>query len=444
MINNIERNLSIIFVVTIFFSMIALPTMGEAKSSLDINAESAILVDVDTGKVLYSKKADMTLPPASMTKMMTEYLVWEAIDKGELSWDDTTEISDYAFDISANPDFSGVGLYQDQEYTVRELYEAMAINSDNATTIALAEMIAGDEGKFVQMMNEKAEEMGLLEYEFVNSSGLENSSLGENYPEGTDADGINLLSARSAALLAYHLVTDYPESLDISSTPIFEFDGQTIENWNWMLPHEGTSLKQFHYEGVDGLKTGFTSLAGFSFTGTAERDGVRLISVVMKTDSMEERFLETAKVLDYGFDNFTKEEIFPSGYQLDDESELPVVKGKEKTVEIETDGNFELPIQKDEEENFEIIYELDEDLLTEDGELIAPVESGTVIGQAKLVAKDNVDLTYILEQADENTVPLVTKSSVEKNNWFMIALSSIGDFFSNVYSTIVDTIKGWF
>src|SRR5690625_5798380 len=115
-------------------SIIGQPTAIFAKSSLDLNAESAILVDAQSGKILYSKKADMTLPPASMTKMMTEYLFWEALEAGDISWDDTTKISDYAYEISSNPDFSGVGLYQNIEYTVLKLYEAIAINYDNATT----------------------------------------------------------------------------------------------------------------------------------------------------------------------------------------------------------------------------------------------------------------------------------------------------------------------
>lgn len=180
-----------------------------------------------------------------MTKMMTEYLVHEAIEEGQISWDTTTQISDYPYSISANPAFSGVGLTQSQDYTVRELYEAMAINSDNATTIALAELIAGSEGEFVKMMNKKAEEMGLPDYKFVNSTGLANSSLGENVPEGTDPNANNLLSARSAALLAYNLINDYPEALDVSKVPSTEFDGQTIRNYNWMLPHD--AKKPVHF-----------------------------------------------------------------------------------------------------------------------------------------------------------------------------------------------------
>src|SRR5699024_12457312 len=114
----------------------------------------------------------------------------------------------YTSNTSADDTYSGVGVTDSEDHTVRHLYEAMAINSDNATSIALAELIAGSEGEFVQLMNKKAEEMGVTEYEFVNSSGLDNESLGDNYPKGTGTDASNLMSARSAALLAHHLITD--------------------------------------------------------------------------------------------------------------------------------------------------------------------------------------------------------------------------------------------
>lgn len=443
---SLQKRLSLLLVLAVMMlSIVGQPDTIKAETTLDLNAESAILVDVDTGKILYAKNPDMALPPASMTKMMTEYLVWEAIDSGAIDWDTTTKISDYAYSISANPDFSGVGLYQDVDYTVRELYEAMAINSDNATTIALAELIAGTEGEFVKLMNEKAEEMGLSEYKFVNTTGLENSSLGDNYPEGTDPDETNLLSSRSAALLAYHLVKDFPESLDISSIPEIEFDDKPIRNWNWMLPHEASFLEPFHYEGVDGLKTGFTSLAGYSFTGTAKRNDTRLITVVMKTGSVEERFEETAKLLDYGFSNFETKELFPAGYQLNDESTLPVTKGKQKTVDIETADAFKLPIKQGDDENYEIVYHLDESKLNADGELTAPIEKGEKVGTAELVPIDDSEHGYIFSNDDDrDVVDLVTTSDVEKSSWFMIGLGAIGDFFVNIFSTVVDTVKGWF
>ena len=410
---------------------------------MDINAESAILVDATTGKILYAKNADTALPPASMTKMMTEYLVWEAIENGQISWDTTTMISDYAYSISANNSFSGVGLRQNRDYTVRELYEAMAINSDNATTIALAELIAGSEGEFVKLMNQKGEEMGLPDFKFVNSTGLENSDLGDNYPEGTDPNGVNLLSAKSAALLAYHIVNDYPEALEISRIPETEFDGQTIRNYNWMLPHDATYLEPFYYEGVDGLKTGYTELAEYCFTGTAIRNGERLISVVMKTGSEEERFQETAKLLDYGFNNFQQQELFPAGYQAKGESTLPVAKGKEDTVNVITNEAISIPVKANEEENYQLEFQFDESKLNEDGELVAPIKKGEVIGQATLVYDGEGDYGYITGEGAK-TVDIVTEHAVEKANWFMLTLGAIGDFFTDLFTSAVDFVKGLF
>lgn len=431
----------VISFVALLFSIVLHPADGHAQ--MDINAESAILVDATTGKILYAKNADTALPPASMTKMMTEYLVWEAIENGQISWDTTTMISDYAYSISANNSFSGVGLRQNRDYTVRELYEAMAINSDNATTIALAELIAGSEGEFVKLMNQKGEEMGLPDFKFVNSTGLENSDLGDNYPEGTDPNGVNLLSAKSAALLAYHIVNDYPEALEISRIPETEFDGQTIRNYNWMLPHDATYLEPFYYEGVDGLKTGYTELAEYCFTGTAIRNGERLISVVMKTGSEEERFQETAKLLDYGFNNFQQQELFPAGYQAEGESTLPVAKGKEDTVNVITNEAISIPVKANEEENYQLEFQFDESKLNEDGELVAPIEKGEVIGQATLVYDGEGDYGYITGEGAK-TVDIVTEHAVEKANWFMLTLGAIGDFFTDLFTSAVDFVKGLF
>lgn len=429
--------------VLLITSFMIQPLAVHAEDSLDLNAESAILVDAETGKVLYAKNPDVALPPASMTKMMTEYLVLEAIEEGTIDWDTTTQISDYAYRISANALFSGVGLRQNVDYSVKDLYNAMAVFSDNATTIALAELIAGSESEFVKMMNEKAEELGLSEYKFVNSTGLDNDTLGDDAPEGTDPNASNLLSARSSAQLAYHLVNDFPHALEISSQTEVEFDGHTVENLNWMLPHEATFLQQFHYEGMDGLKTGNTDLAGYTFTGTAERDGKRLITVVMKTDSKEERFRETAKLLDYGFNNFSTEEIFPSGYQLEDQETLPVAKGKENEVNVSINEAISLPIKSGEAELYSLEYNISEEKMNEDGELVAPIEKGEKIGTATLVYEGENDFGYIFDQ-EAITVDLVSDEAVEKANWFMLTFGAVGDFFTNIFTTAVDWIKGLF
>ncbi|HLR73279.1 MAG TPA: D-alanyl-D-alanine carboxypeptidase family protein, partial [Pseudogracilibacillus sp.] len=412
------RNKWIIGVVLLFACLVVVqPSMAEAKE-IKTKAKTAILVDGNTGKVLYAKDADEALPPASMTKMMTEYLVLEKIKDGEIDWEDTTEISDYPYWISGNDDFSGVGLVQNKEYTVKSLYEAMAIYSDNGTSVALAELIAGSEGDFVKLMNEKAEEFGMTNSKFVNATGLDNETLDGRHPEGTKKDESNLMSARDAAILAYHIVNDHPEALEISSIAETDFDGQKIRNYNWMLKHDASFLKPFYYEGMDGLKTGNTELAGYTFTGTAERDDKRLIAVIMKTKNEEERFNETAKILDHGFDSFEETELFPAGYQLEGESTIPVDKGKESHVEVETKGALSFPIEKDTEENYEVAYHLDKELLNDDGALKAPIKKGDVIGEAEIVVDEENDFGYLLEDGEKVTTELIATEDVDKKNWF--------------------------
>ncbi len=435
--NHINR----LLIVAIIMLAIVIGFPSLTNAALDTVAKTAIIVDVNTGKILYAKNENEPLPPASMTKMMTEYLVLESIDRGDITWDTTTQISDFVFDISANNSFSGIGLRKNIDYTVRELYEAMAINSDNATTIALAELISGTEGEFVKLMNKKGEEMGLPDFKFVNSTGLDNNSLGGRHPEGTNEDDSNLLSAKSAALLAYHIVNDYPEALDISSIPETEFEEQMIRNYNWMLPHNTSHLDQFYYEGVDGLKTGNTELAGYTFTSTAKRGDRRLITVVMKAKSEAVRFKETAKLLDYGFNEFKEQELFSAGYQLEGESTLNVTKGKVDTVSFELESPITSMIKNNTEDNYHIEYHLDDKLLNENGELTAPIEKGTVIGTAQLVNDGEDEYGYLVDGEEQVSVNLITTEKVEKQNWFSSMIGSIAGFFKNLFNGIVGIFK---
>lgn len=439
-----------VFLLSIFTTQFTINSAYAETGALDIKANSAILIDASSGKILFEKNADVAAPIASMTKMMTEYLVLEAIAKGKISWETTTQISQYAYDISANNNFSGVGLRLDHPYTVKELYQAMAIYSDNATTITLAELLGGgSEGNFVKMMNKKAEELGLPDYQFVNSSGLSNRMLGENYPEGTSPDGDNYLSARSVALLAYSLIKDYPEALEISSIPQIEFYGQKLNNWNWMLKHdpaESPNFVPYYYEGMDGLKTGVTPEAGYCFTGTAKRGDMRLISVVMKTASEPERFKETKKILDYGFNNFEEVELFPKGYQLKGNKKLEVLKGKEKEVAIATNKPIKIIMKRGEDKSaYKASYAYDEKLISKDKQITAPFKKGEIVGTMTISYKGDQKLDFITSKGSNSIkVDVVTKSEVEKTNWFVLMMRGIGGFFSDIWSSIANAVKGLF
>ncbi len=414
-------------------------TTAYAEDELGLSAEAAILIDATSGKILYEKNSDKVLGVASMSKMMTEYLVLEAIEDGKIKWDQTVTIDEYVHKLSGAPGLSNIGLTQGETYTVKELYEAMAIFSGNAATVALAQVVGGTEKNFVKLMNEKAEELGLKDYKFVNSSGLNNSSLLGQHPAGEENDE-NLMSARATAKLAYHLVTDYPEVIDTAKKPELKFkDGKTYKNFNWMLP--GLIAE---YNGVDGLKTGSTEFAGNCFTATAERDGKRYISVVMKADSKMARFSETEKILNYAFNNFSTEEIVEKGYQVKGQKTLPVAKGKEKSVAIETNKAIDLIVKNGEKENLKTKLVLDKDKLDEDGNLVAPVKKGDKVGYLTLES-DNSDLGFLTEEGQKNiSVDVVAAETVEKSNWFVLSMRAIGGFFGDMWDSITGAVKGLF
>ncbi|MBS4201811.1 D-alanyl-D-alanine carboxypeptidase [Bacillus sp. FJAT-49732] len=266
-------------------------------TEMNINAKAAMLIDTRDGSILYEKNSDEPFPTASMSKMMTEYLVLEAIKEGKLAWEQSITVSDYAYTISNTPGFASVHLQKDQSYTIRDLFHAMAIHSANGATIALAETVSGSEKDFVEKMNGKAKELGLNNSKFVNSTGLNNEDLGEYYSTGAPQDA-NEMSAKDLAILTRSLITQFPEILNVSSTHKLTFGDQTYINTNLMLPGNN---EQVSFEGVDGLKTGFTDEAGYCFSGTVERDDIRLISVVMGTQTSLERFIETKRLYEASF-----------------------------------------------------------------------------------------------------------------------------------------------
>ncbi|GGE85823.1 D-alanyl-D-alanine carboxypeptidase (penicillin-binding protein 5/6) [Priestia taiwanensis] len=416
-----------------------MPAHAQQNVGPDIKASAAILVEASTGKIIYEKNIDQSLPIASMTKMMSAYLIQEAVKEGKLSWDDDILISEYVHKISQNTTLSNVPLEVGQTYKAKELYEASAIYSANGATIALAEKIAGSEHAFVDRMNKKAEELGLEGFKFVNSTGLNNADLQGNHHPKTSPTDENMLSARGCAQLAYHLMKDFPNVLDVASVPSLEFQANKydpskgkvlMKNWNWML--KGLVME---YEGMDGLKTGTTDAAGPSFTGTAKRGDVRFISVVMNaTDRVtkEARFIETKKLLDYGFNNFEMKDAYPAGYAIEGKETLPVSKGKEDVVKIGTKEAMPVLVAKGSEAAYSPAYKLDESLL-EDGKVAAPIEEGSKVGTVYL---EGNDFLY----KDMAQVDLVAQETVEKANWFMLSLYAIGDFFSSIWSTVI----GWF
>lgn len=435
----------LLLLLTIVVSLASVATVfpkntEAATDPLGIKAEAAILLDAKTGKILYEKNSDVVLGVASMSKMMTEYLVLEAIQNKKVAWDQKVTINEYIHKLSGAPELSNIGLTEGEEYTVKELYEAMAIHSGNAATVALAELIAGTEKNFVELMNKKAKKLGLKDYYFVNSSGLNNDSLLGNHPAGGPNDE-NLMSAQDTAKLAFRLINDFPEVLETAKVPKLKFkDGKEYSNFNWLLPG-----LVYEYKGVDGLKTGSTDFAGACITATAEINGQRFISVVMKADSKEERFTETRKILDYAFNNFAEEEVLPKQYQIKGTKSLPVVKGKENQVKIYTKDPINLVMKSGERENFKPVLVLDKKKLTKNGELTAPIKKGEKVGYLTIKSTSENEHGFLTENGQKTIqVDVIAAESVEKSNWFVLMMRGIGGFFGDIWGSVSSAVKSWF
>ena len=270
----------------------------EHLPNLGVRSKSVILMNAQTGGILYNKNIDEPLPTASMSKMMTELLVLEAIHDHKLTWDKRVTISDYVYAISNHPGFAEVHLKKGTSYTIRELFDAMAIHSANGAAIALSEAVAGSEKNFVTQMNAKAKKLGLTHSHFVDSTGLNNTDLGSFASVGAPTD-TNVMSAKDVALLAKQLISEHPEFLDIIKQPKYTFRNHTYTNSNWMLPE--INKQDVGFDGVDGLKTGYTDEAGYCFAGTVKRNDKRLISVVMGASTKVTRFSETERLYKAAF-----------------------------------------------------------------------------------------------------------------------------------------------
>ncbi|MEK8133087.1 D-alanyl-D-alanine carboxypeptidase family protein [Paenibacillus filicis] len=404
------------------------PTVSAADTpptELQLQASSAILIEATTGQVLYEYNADKALPPASMAKMMTEYLVMEAIESGKLQMDQTINTSQAAADAIG----SGQLLAYNEQATVDNMFAAMSIYSANDATIALAEAVAGgSEENFAKLMNEKAKEFGLSpDAHFINATGLGRADMGKHAP--TELQGETLLTARDAAIIASHLINDHKNVLEYTKTPSRKFrekDKDPMINWNWMLAANKSSrnFAKYAYEGLDGLKTGHTNEAGYCFTGTAERNGMRLISVVMGTGmgpkgKEEARFIETAKLLNYGFNNFESKTVLTAKTEIDSLKTVNIKKGVELQVPVVTQTGLTLVAKKGTPaDQFQITTEP-----IEEGKRVAPIQKDQVMGKVKV--------TY---QNKEYSVNLIAKEEVEKAGWFRLFFRAIKDFFVDTFT----------
>ena len=344
--NKILKSIVLTFIVFILTSTHSLYAKADTatQASLSTDCKSALLMEAETGKVLYSKNQDQALPPASVTKIMTLLIVMEAIEEGRISYDDTVVASENACSMGG----SQIYLEQGEKMSVEDLLKSVIIASANDAAVALAEHVAGTEEAFVKAMNDKTKELGMKNTCFENTNGLDDTT--QNH----------LTSAMDIAIMSRELIK-HKKITEYSSIWM-----DTIRNGAFGLTNTNRLVK--YYEGATGLKTGSTSKAGFCISATATRKGMTLIAVIMGAPSRDARNSSAVALLNYGFSNFTLYRNQPYC------SSMTVIKGNHSQCKIQEDRFTAVVSKKD-------LPKIAREITIDIG-VSAPLDKGTQIGMA--------------------------------------------------------------
>ena len=359
----------IVFILISLFSFLFIKNVSAVE--MEISAKSAILVDFNTGKVLYSKNENEPLAMASMTKVMSMLLIMEKIDDGSLKYDDIVEISTESSSMGGSQIFLNPG----DKYKVIDLLKGVAMASANDAVVALAEKTYGSKEHFIEAMNKKAESLGLKNTHFVNVHGLDEEG---HYSSAYD------MSVMARELLKHEKILDFTRVYEEYLT---KPDGSQI----WLV--NTNKLVRF-YDGVDGLKTGFTQNAGYCLTATGKKNNLRLISVVMGEESIEKRSSDTVKLLNYGFNTFKVNLIKNKSEIL---GKVSVQKGKKENVDVVLVNDLiELLNASDKPSNYKFKILVDK--------ITAPVKKGDVIGKVKVLNDNGILISEVDITVNENVL----------------------------------------
>ena len=374
--------------ICLFFILFLIPISVFAEElNLAENAKSAILIESSTGEVLYKKNSNERLAPASMTKIMSLILIMENIESGRLKWNDVIVVSKNAASMGGSQIF----LEPNEMMSVEDLVKGICIASGNDATVALAEKIAGTENAFVKLMNQKVKELGLKNTNFVNSTGLD----AENHYS----------SAYDMAMMARELIK-HEKILEFSS--IYEdYLRKNTDNSFWLV--NTNKLVRF-YSYIDGLKTGYTSGAGYCLTATGKRNGMRLITVVMNEDNTDNRSKDTISMMDYGFNMYSLDNVVEKEKTL---GNIKINLGEKEYVNIKIESNVSI-LNDNQQEKRNVSY----DIVTK--EISAPVKVGDKVGDLNVY--ENGNFMYSL--------PLTVTEDIDKANIFIVFIRNLKDILS--------------
>lgn len=377
-----------IYLLLLFF-LIPLNVSAD-ELNLAENAKSAIMIEATTGEILYKKNEKERLAPASMTKIMSLILIMENVENGKLKWNDIVVTSNYASSMGGSQIF----LKPNEIMSVEDLVKAICVASANDATVAMAEKIAGTEKAFVKLMNDKAKELGAVNTNFVNSTGLPAK---DHYSTAYD------MSIMAKELIRHEKI--------LSFTKIYEdYLRKNTSNSFWLV--NTNKLVRF-YDYIDGLKTGFTDDAGYCLTATGKKGNMRLITVVMKEDNTDNRTKDTIAMMDYGFNMYSVKNIISKDNKI---GNIYINLGKEEYADISSLEDINI-VNSNQDNEAKFTYEIETDNVT------APLSKGSVVGK----------ITVYKDGKYFNSSDLIITKNIKKANIVKV-------FFRNIKDVLVGSM----
>lgn len=400
-------------VISILTSLIIVTGVGQLSlikadqtlPQLDLEAKSAIAIDAKTGQIIYAKDDKQTYPVASMSKLLTAYILLQAIHEGKITWETKVTPTVTEVDISNNTELTNVPLKEGHSYTIKQLYQAMLVGSANAATMLIGNAISGTQTKFIDKMRETAKSLGITDAKIYSANGLTAKYLGDEIYPNTDENAENEFSVRDMAIISQKLVERYPEVLETTKLTKVDFNDNgeitTISNTNELL-QDNSNL------GIDGLKTGTSDAAGYCFASTTNKDGHRIITVIAGAKDNDARFDQTKNLLNYIYNNYDYLAVSTNQALRQD---VKVKYGKQSSVSAIIGNDLSLWVPKNTREKA-----LQIKLTSKSSAIEAPIKQGETVGDYQITIAGN--LGFIDGSTDLKTKALAA-NSVEGINIFI-------------------------
>lgn len=364
---------------------------------LDLEAKSAIAVDAKTGQIIYAKDDKQTYPVASMSKLLTAYILLQAIHKGEITWETRVTPTATEVDISNNTELTNVPLQEGHSYTIRQLYQAMLVGSANAATMLIGNAISGTQTKFIDKMRETAKSLEITDAKIYSANGLTAKYLGDEIYPNTDENAENEFSVRDMAIISQKLIKEYPEILETTKLTKIDFNDNgeitTVNNTNELL-QDDSNLE------VDGLKTGTSDAAGYCFASTTNKDGHRIITVIAGAKDNDARFDQTKNLLNYIYNNYDYLAISTNQALRQD---VKVKYGKQSSISTIIGNDLSLWVPKNTRAKA-----LQIKLTPKSSTIEAPIKQGETVGDYQITIAGN--LGFIDGSTDLKTKALAANS----------------------------------